>query len=185
MRNLPDGARGKLYGTIKVIGIGQSLREDDAAGLKAVRLWQKKYLSTRKRLNIQVELAELPGIGLLDILEGVGTAILVDAVHSGAKPGTIHILFSDQLSAFQDGAGSAHGWGVAETIALGQKLMPATMPKKLIVVGIEAEKLSPGTSLSRGVKLALVEAARLIEQLVTNEEHPGQDLPSSPRISPR
>ncbi len=33
---------------IAVIGIGQSLRGDDAAGLEAVRQWQEKYPKTAK-----------------------------------------------------------------------------------------------------------------------------------------
>ena len=39
----PDGARIEYSGTIKIIGIGQSLRGDDAAGLVAVRLWHESY----------------------------------------------------------------------------------------------------------------------------------------------
>jgi hydrogenase maturation protease len=164
-----DGARDELSGAIKIIGIGQSLRGDDAAGLAAVRLWQEKYQVNMERPYLQVELSELPGLGLLNLLEGTRIAILVDAVHSDAKAGTIHLLSNDQLEAFTEGAGSAHGWGVAETLSLGQKLMPSTMPGKLLLIGIEAGDLSLGESLSREVELALPEVARLIEQLATRE----------------
>ncbi len=84
--------------------MGQSLRGDDAAGLAAVRLWQQRYQANNERINLQVELAELPGIGLLNLLDGNSIAILVDAVHSNAKAGTIHVLSEDQLEAFSDGA---------------------------------------------------------------------------------
>jgi len=112
MSNSHDGARDEFSGTIKIIGLGQSLRGDDAAGLAAVRLWQERYQVNTERPNLQVELAELPGIGLLSLLEGAGMAILVDAVHSGADAGTIHILSKEHLEAFQKESGSAHGWGV-------------------------------------------------------------------------
>jgi len=165
MNQLPDDARDETSGIIKIIGIGQSLRGDDAAGLAAVRFWQERYQANIERPYLQVELAELPGIGLLNLLIGTSIAILVDAVHSNSKPGTIHLLSNDQLEAFTGGAGSAHGWGVAETLSLGEKLMPSSMPEKIILIGIEAGNLSLGESLSPQVELALPEVARLIEQL--------------------
>jgi hydrogenase maturation protease len=167
MNQSPDGARDKNPGTVMIIGLGQSMRGDDAAGLAAVRLWQQSYQASHAQTNLQVELAELPGIGLLNLLEGTSIAILVDAVHSNVKAGTIHILSEDQLDSFSDGSISAHGWGVAETLALGHKLIPTSMPKKLTLIGIEAGNILMGESLSPGVELALPEAAHLIEQLVS------------------
>lgn len=185
MIQLSDGARDTSSDTIKIIGIGQSLRGDDAAGLEAVRLWQERYLMNVDRPNFQVELAELPGIGLLSLLEGSRAVILVDAVHSNAKAGTIHLLSDTQLEAFTDGAGSAHGWGVAETLSLGQKLIPTTMPEKLLLIGIEAGDFSLGKALSPEVQKALPEVANLIEKLATMGQSTGQEPSKSSRISPR
>jgi len=167
MNNSSDGARDEPSGTIKLIGIGQSLRGDDAAGLAAVRLWQETYQVRSAYPNVYVELTELPGIGLLGLLEGARVAILVDAVHSGARAGTVYILSENQLEAFNNGAGSAHGWGVAETLSLGRKLMPSALPAKLILIGIEVGQLNLGESLSSEVESALPEVARLIEQNVS------------------
>ena len=167
MNQYTDGASSEDSGTIKIIGIGQSLRGDDAAGLVAVRLWQERHQANIERQNLQVELTELPVIGLLNLLEGTRTVILVDAVHSNAKAGTIHLLSEDQLESFSNGSGSAHGWGVAETLSLGRKLMPSTMPEVLLLIGIEAGDLTLGESLSPDVEKALPEVVHLIEQLVT------------------
>lgn len=161
-----DDARAKNLGIITIIGIGQSLRGDDAAGLEAVRFWQEIYQSKHSSSAVRVELAELPGISLLNLLEGSGAAILVDAVHSSARPGTIHILAESQLEAFTQAFASAHGWGVAETLSLGRQLMPSAMPDKLVLIGIEAGQLQLGDTLSPAVRSALPEAARLIEQNV-------------------
>jgi hydrogenase maturation protease len=185
MNQSPDGARDQPSGIIKIIGIGQSLRGDDAAGLAAVRLWQERYQGNMERTNLQVELAELPGIGLLSMFEGARIVILVDAIHSDAKPGTIHLLSSDELETFTGGASSAHGWGVAETLSLGQKLMPSSMPEKLLLIGIEGGNFSVGESLSPEVELALPEVARLIEQVTKNGLLTGYEKSTSSRISPR
>lgn len=166
MTEYDDGAGQIISGTIKVIGIGQSLRGDDAAGLAAVRLWIETYQSLRHHPGIQVELAELPGTGLLELLEDASCAVLVDAVSSGAIPGTLHQLTEDQLDTFSSGSGSAHGWGVAETLALGRQVFPSQLPKKLVLIGIEVGQLFIGENLSPEVEISLPEAARLIEQHV-------------------
>ncbi len=166
-----DGARKDNPGTIKIIGIGQSLRGDDAAGLVAVNLWYDTYQSKVSRPNIQMELSELPGIGLLSLLEGMRVAVLVDAVRSNSdvRPGTVHVITENQLESFMAGSGSAHGWGVAETLSLGRRLIPSTLPGKLVLIGIEAGQLDLGEKLSPEVELALPEVARLIEQVISTE----------------
>ena len=164
-----DDARAAYPGIITIIGIGQSLRGDDAAGLEAVRLWQETYQAKHSSSTVKVELAELPGISLLNLLEGSRSVILVDAVHSSARPGTIHILAQNQLEAFTQDSASAHGWGVAETLSLGRQLMPSAMPDKLVLIGIEASQLQLGEALSHEVRSALPQAASLIEQYVLEE----------------
>jgi hydrogenase maturation protease len=166
MNNPNGGASDEYPGTTKIIGVGQSLRGDDAAGMAAVNFWYETYQAKVTRPDVQMELAELPGIGLLSLLEGARVAILVDAVRSGAKAGTVQILSENQFEAFKYGSKSAHGWGVAETLSLGRKLMPSALPGKLILVGIEAGQLNLGETLSPEVESALPEVARLIEQYI-------------------
>ena len=149
---------------IAVIGIGQSLRGDDGVGLAAVRLWQEMYPDSADQ--VQVELAENPGIGLLNLIDEADTAILVDAVQSSASPGTIHQLIEDDLSAFLDGADSAHGWGVAETLALGRQIISESMPNRISLVGIEIETIELGDQLSPKIEAVLPEVARIIEEII-------------------
>jgi hydrogenase maturation protease len=170
MSDSVDGAGNGFPSAIKVIGIGQSLRGDDSAGLLAVRLWVKKFHSNGLPPGVQVELAELPGVGLLDLLEGARFAILVDAVHSGVASGTIHQLTADQLETY-GGSASAHGWGVAETLSLGKQLSPANLPSELVIIGIEAGQLELGEGLSPEVASSLPEVARLIEEYLNIALH--------------
>ncbi len=155
---------------ICIIGIGQRLRGDDGAGLAAVRFWDKVYRRSMPHPNIRVEIVENAGIGLLNLLEGSDVALIVDAVQSGAKPGTLYRLCENDLAAFWDGTDNAHGWGVAETLVLGRKLNGETLPQRVIIIGIEAGKVGIGEGLSPEVKAALPHAARLISE--TLEELP-------------
>ena len=148
---------------IKVIGVGQSLRGDDAAGLEAVRMWQKEYPRTSGRPDVRVEISELPGLALLQLLEGVDAAVLVDSVKSRSKPGTIQRVNIDQLNAFASDSKSAHGWGIAETIQLDRVLHPERPPVDIRFIGIEAQQMNLGEALSPSVRQALPIASEFIE----------------------
>ncbi|MGA7192431.1 MAG: hydrogenase maturation protease [Anaerolineales bacterium] len=151
---------------IAVIGIGQSLRGDDAAGLDAVRHWQEQYPETASRPEVRVEASELPGLALIDLLNDTDAAVIVDAVQSSAKAGTIHCLNSDDLSAFTPDAQSAHGWGVAETLQLGCQLYPTLKNLPVRLIGIEAEQVELGKGLSKNITEAMPDLCLAIENEV-------------------
>ena len=147
---------------IAVIGIGQSMRGDDAAGIEAVRQWSEKYPETAVRPEIQIEADELPGLGLLDTLHEVDAAVLVDAVQSAAKPGTIHRLDEGELAAFISDSKSAHGWGLAETIRMGRQLDEVN--SAIRIIGIEIEQVEIGAGLSKSVRDAMPAICEIIEE---------------------
>lgn len=147
-----------------VLGLGQSLRGDDGAGLEAVRLWQQTYPRTANQVNVL--LAELPGLGLLDLLDGMEAAILVDAVHGEAAAGTLHRISPDKLESFTSGSASAHGWGIAETLHLGRMLYPELSHYRITLIGIQAGSLEMGAGLSGEVQRTLPEAVKMIEKEV-------------------
>jgi hydrogenase maturation protease len=147
-----------------IIGIGQSLRGDDAAGLEAVRRWQEQYPETAGKLNIRVEISELPGLELLDLLEGADAAIIVDAIQASAPPGTILRIGSDELVSFTTDAQSAHGWGVAETLKLGLSLYPSLAACRITLIGIVGKSFEMDAGLSGEVEGSLLEACNWIEK---------------------
>lgn len=147
---------------IVIIGLGQSFRGDDAAGLEAVRRWQAEHPASDAR----VERVGLPGLQLLELLKGARAAIIVDAVQSGAEPGAIHILRDADIAPFTVGSDSAHGWGVAESLALGRQVCPDEMPAQITLIGIEAAQMGLGQPLSAPVAAALPQAVEAIEAQV-------------------
>ena len=159
---------------IVVIGVGQTMRGDDAVGVVAVRSWQTHYPQTAKHPDVQLEISELPGLDLLELLSGAEFALIVDAVQSGRPAGEIQILDEQAISAFEPGTGSAHGWGVAETIQLGHKLHRANYPRNLKILGIAAQQFEIGSSLSSEIIESLPNIVKEIENLVQSalqEEH--------------
>jgi hydrogenase maturation protease len=114
---------------IRIIGIGSSFG-DDAAGLEVARM-----LAHESPTNCEVLVADRPGTSLLDLLDGADAAILVDAVRSGAKPGTLHRLSFDELVPCTAHFVSSHELGIAASIQLARKLGRA--PARGKVLGIE------------------------------------------------
>ena len=147
---------------VLIIGIGQSLRGDDAAGLEAVQLWQKHHPDSAAQ--VKVELSELPGLALLDLLEGVDVAVLVDSIQKSTLPGTIIHLGPDELDGFTPDARSAHGWGVAETLQLGRSLYTALAKCRVTLIGIAGEDFGLGAGLSPIVREALDKASDMVER---------------------
>jgi hydrogenase maturation protease len=149
---------------IAVIGIGQSMRGDDAAGLEAVRLWQRIHASTAERPEVQVAMVEEPVLELVDLLDGMDAAILVDAVCSGATAGTLHHIESDRLSDFQDESASTHGWGIARVLRLCKAMRPKEGKPRIRILGIEAEQMEAGADLTLPIRRALPFVSSAIEE---------------------
>jgi hydrogenase maturation protease len=151
---------------VLILGIGQSLRGDDAAGLEAVQLWQTQNPNSAARAK--VEFSELPGLTLLDLLEGMEAAVLVDAVQGSLDPGTIRRLGPNELAGFTAEAVSAHGWGVAETLQLGQKIYPSLKKCRITLIGIVGKDFNMGTGTSPEVRAVIEKAADMIEREIQN-----------------
>jgi hydrogenase maturation protease len=114
-----------------------------------------------------VEVLEEDGepTALLDAFDGADTLWLVDAVSSGAPPGTLHRLDagSQKLPAelFRT---STHHLGLAEAVELGRAL--GQLPGHTVVFGIEGGSFDPGDSLTPAVQEAVAEVARRVTEEV-------------------
>ncbi|GAA4592240.1 hydrogenase maturation protease [Planotetraspora phitsanulokensis] len=133
-----------------VIGCGNASRGDDAAGLEVVRL-------LRGSLPPSVATEETSGDAteLIDAWAGADLAIVIDAVCSGAAPGTVHRRID--LVSGDSFRGSSHSLGLAEAVGLGEAL--GRMPGTLIVFGIEGGDFSIGAPLSAPVWSAVQDVA--------------------------
>ncbi|HMD51105.1 MAG TPA: hydrogenase maturation protease, partial [Solirubrobacteraceae bacterium] len=111
---------GRGPAAVVVIGIGNELRGDDAAGLQIVRL-----LRGRARAGgIAVHEHEGEPLALIEVWDGARGVVLVDAARSGAPPGTIHRLDASQqpVGPRLPRSSSTHGVGLAEAIELARSL---------------------------------------------------------------
>ncbi len=134
---------------VLVIGIGNAYRSDDAAGLIAVR-------RVKQKASVSCVIVEHSGEGaaLMELWKGANHVLVIDAVRSGAAPGTVTrfdaTLHPLPAAMFQH---SSHAFSVVEAIELARTLNQ--LPGQLIIYGIEGQRFEAGTDLSAAVELAL------------------------------
>lgn len=149
-----------------VIGIGNEYRGDDAVGLYVAR-----KLSGLKPRSCATK--ESPGEGtyLMQSWEGFERVIIIDAVKSTSKPGTIHRIDIARQDIPSDWfPTSSHLISLPEAIKLSQAL--GTLPDSLVVYGIEGNLFDTGVKLTPPVKEAADSlVATLLEEINTHKEN--------------
>jgi hydrogenase maturation protease len=155
---------------ILVIGIGNEFRQDDGAVVAAARRLRLLALDGVTVLERSGE-----GTGLMADWDGAGVVIVVDAVSSGAEPGTLHRFEVTAALAADAGSsaprpssrifrGTSHQIGLGEAIELATTL--GTLPERLVIYGIEGRAFGEGTELTPAVARAVDEAvARMTEDV--------------------
>lgn len=134
--------------TALVLGIGNDWRGDDGAGPEVVRRLRAAGIPAR-------EVGADP-CSLIDAWAGAGDVILVDAVRSGAAPGTVHRLAAG-AHALPAGlvSASTHHVGLAAAVELARAL--GRLPAALEVYGIEVADCDAARGLSPAVARAVGE----------------------------
>ena len=132
-----------------VIGIGNAMRGDDAAGVAVV-----DRLRARVAPDVDVVACSAEPSRLMEAWAGATSVTLVDAVSSGAPPGTLRRFdATDTAVPARAFGGSTHAIGVAETIELARAL--GKLPHRVCVYGIEGGDYAPGAALTPRVDAAV------------------------------
>lgn len=142
-------------GAVLVVGLGNELRCDDAAGIEVARRLRK----SGAQAGIQVREHQGESAELLDLWRGCGAVVLVDCMRSGAPAGTISRFDASRrpLPAQQRGSTSTHLFALMDAIELGRAL--ERLPRQVIVYAVEGHTFEAGSGLSPGVEMVLGELA--------------------------
>lgn len=146
---------------VVVIGVGNPDRGDDGVGPEVLA-------RLAGRVPGSVRLIRLAGADPAEIMEawlGSAGAILVDAMVSGAAPGTI-TRFDAVAGPLPAGVrlASTHVLGAETAVEVARAL--GRLPGRLVVYGVEGESFTAGSGLSPVVAAALPGAAeRILEEV--------------------
>lgn len=154
-----------------VIGIGNEFRSDDAAGLIAAR-----KIKQQEHEGLDVEQSAGDGAGLMDMWAGRQNVILIDAVLSGAAPGTVHRLeLSSRLLPAEFFKFSTHLFSIPQAIYLSASL--GTLPDRLLILGIEGKSFEAGESISCEAETAINNIVTMVQkEIKTFQRNPREKL---------
>lgn len=136
--------------SVLVLGIGNILLGDEGIGVRVVEALEARYDLPDA---VQVVDGGTAGMGLLDLIAGRDHVIIVDAVKTGAEPGTIVRLEGDAIPVGFRQRISPHSLGLGDVLAVLTMLDQA--PEELVVIGIEPADLDFGVGLSPQIEAQL------------------------------
>ncbi len=137
-----------------ILGVGNRYRLDDGVGPAVIdRL--------PEMAGVDVRTASGEGASLMHMWQGYNAVLVIDAVSSGAQPGTLYCFdVGNETLPMSFFHYSSHAFGLAEAVEMARVLK--RLPPKLIVFGIEGGDFGSGEGLSAMVAAALPKLVRKI-----------------------
>jgi hydrogenase maturation protease len=148
--------------TALIVGIGSSIRGDDGVGLRVVQQLVAQGLPPG------VEAIELGigGLALLDVIDGYDQLVVVDAMVSGAEPGTVSVL-SGPAVAQTSHLSEGHEADLPTMLELARSGLAGSVPAEVAVVAIEAANVTTiSEQLTPPVEAAVDEAVACVLRLL-------------------
>lgn len=144
-----------------VLGVGNKLMSDEGVGVHVIERLAAGYVISEE---VQMLDGGTLGMDLLYYLEGIENLLLVDAVETHKKAGTIIRLEGEEVPAFLALKISPHQIGVPDMLAAAR--FKDLYPKRLILWGIQPELLEIGVDLSPLIESKVdVLVENMVEQL--------------------
>ncbi|MEP6774838.1 MAG: hydrogenase maturation protease [Chloroflexota bacterium] len=167
----PVSPTSPAFPALVIVGVGNEYRRDDAAGLLVARLLKNQLVASKPPSGYppatspdldmtEVSVVECTGgsLELMDAWAGAHTVVLIDAMSSGADPGTVFRFEAHKKPIpgclFHY---STHDFNIADTIELARLL--GKLPPKVIIFGIEGADFGHGEGLSEDMAAAVEHVA--------------------------
>lgn len=137
---------------LAIVGIGNELCSDDGVGPRVVATIESTPGMPPRGTRLYN--AGTTGFFALEAMSGCDRAIVVDAIETGAEPGTIHqYRFTD--GAFDGEIPEVTMHDVSFTEALGFASDVYDLPDDVLIIGVEPESLGTGFGLTDPVERAI------------------------------
>ncbi len=148
-----------------VLGLGNPILRDDSVGLRVAQEVERLIPTSP---DIEVGLDYWGGLRLMERMIGFDRAIIIDAICTGASPGTIHLLNPDDIPTQR--SSSAHDVNLTTALELGYQAgahLPAV--KDILLIGVEAADVQTfDESLTAEVENALPAAVEAVMNALSN-----------------
>ena len=154
-----------------VLGIGNTILSDEAAGVRAVEALEQAY---RMPDDVLVIDGGTSGMEMIEDLSNLDFLIVIDVVKTGAAPGTVVKIEGDQIPVFFRHKLSPHQIALPDVLASLELL--DTMPKEIIVLGVEPISLELGMEMTPTVAAKVAVLADMAAAELMARGYPLQTL---------
>ena len=144
-----EGTQMSCERRIIVLGLGNLVRSDDGVGVHVV---QRLKSDARIPESVQVLDGGTLGLQLLPAMETASHVLAIDAVNTGAEPGTVVRFDMSELTPLP-GSPSVHQIGFADLLSALQWV--GKFPERMVLLGVQPEETGWGTELSARVQAAV------------------------------
>jgi hydrogenase maturation protease len=134
-----------------IVGCGNLLRGDDAAGPILVRVLAERDLPPGVRLID----GGTAGMDVAFAMRGARRVIVVDASNIGVEAGTIHRVPGEELTDLTPPEGNLHRFRWDQALGFAQWLLKDEYPQDITVWLVEGESFEPGDVLSDAVQASV------------------------------
>jgi hydrogenase maturation protease len=129
--------------SVLVLGVGNILLTDEGIGVRTVESLLEKYQFSD---DVDVVDGGTAGMELLEIIANKEHVILIDAVNTGAEPGTIVTLIDEEVPALFRSRISPHQLGISDL--LGVMSITGETPKHFTLFGVVPFSMATGVELT-------------------------------------
>jgi len=144
-----------------IAGVGSPILGDDGVGVRLAELLASRPLPP----GTDVRVIGTAGLALLDFAAGYDRLLVLDAIVTGAAPGTVHVLTGDEVAKALHLGAVGHDADLPTALALGRRLHQATLPEEVAVVAVEVACTDEfSEALTPAVEAALPAAAAAVER---------------------
>jgi len=143
-----------------IVGCGNLIRGDDAAGPVLVRILSEREMPAGVRLID----GGTAGMDVAFAMRGARRVIIIDASHIGVPPGTVHRVPGSELENLSPPEGNLHRFRWDQALGFAQWLLKDEYPDDITVWLIEGESFEPGAPLTESVQTSVEKVAEEIYQ---------------------
>ncbi|WP_341579928.1 hydrogenase maturation protease [Microbacterium schleiferi] len=156
-----------------IIGCGNILRGDDAAGPVLIRrLWEAGPVPE----TVRIADGGTSGMGVAFEMRHADRVLIIDASSTGAEPGTLFAVPGDVVAELPPaGAMGSHDFRWDHAIAFGRWLLGPLMPADIDVLLIEGGSFAFGAPLSPVVDAAVERALGIVQERIADLEEQVDD----------
>ena len=160
----PGASSTKFDTEVLVLGVGNVMLCDEGLGVHTARHLLDNYIFPP---GVDVVDGGIGGLGLLSFIRSARRVIIIDAIETGSKPGSIFMFDAGEIEEVEKTRFSLHDMGIIDV--LNTASLMGNEPESTII-GVQPEKMDEfGGDMSEAVCSSMIRVIELVMEQLQSE----------------